>query len=94
MLHAPDDDARGDAEALRKGFHVGVGFQICQFGGPVGRDKEVRRELVGLLLSRVVARVGDGRGPARVALLGIAMTHQAQRASHDSKQCETPSDVA
>jgi hypothetical protein len=28
-----------------------------------------------------------------VALLGIALTHQAQRAFHDSKQCEAPSDV-
>jgi hypothetical protein len=56
MLHAPNDDARGDAEALRKGLHVGVGFQPRQFAGAVGRDQEVGGELVGLLFPRIVAR--------------------------------------
>jgi hypothetical protein len=46
MLHAPNDDAGGDADGLGKGIYVGVGFQVRQFAGTVGRDQEVGGELV------------------------------------------------
>jgi hypothetical protein len=64
MLHAPNDDAGGDAEALRKGFHVGVGFQPRQFAGAVGRDQDRERWFKVVMGERFKV---DGRSTEKLA---------------------------